>query len=296
MRKFEFFHFKKIKKKRSQFALYFGIVVAILLSPNPGTAKTIFYGVGNDGYFADVIGIESALSGVIGSDSFSSYTYSNLAGRDIFNSTVALKPFLTPEDTLIWYYSGHGHFFPDDLLEDETQSGSSALDSYDEALGLQGNSDWLSDDQLASALNNLADTTAGILTIADMCYAGGLVGGSSDLNTVPGLTFFGSSSELDLSYAFSSDPYSLFTDSLISGLANWSADSNSDGTLWASEWFQYSQIATVGSLEFQQPVFYGDDMIIASQMPTPVPLPGTVFLLGTGILSLLIRKRFENEK
>ena len=246
--------------------------------------------------FADVIGIESALSGVIGSDSFSSYTYSNLAGRDIFNSTVALKPFLTPEDTLIWYYSGHGHFFPDDLLEDETQSGSSALDSYDEALGLQGNSDWLSDDQLASALNNLADTTAGILTIADMCYAGGLVGGSSDLNTVPGLTFFGSSSELDLSYAFSSDPYSLFTDSLISGLANWSADSNSDGTLWASEWFRYSYDATVGSLEFQQPVFYGDDMIIASQMPTPVPLPGTVFLLGTGILSLLIRKRFENEK
>ena len=116
MRKFEFFHFKKIKKKRSQLALYFWIVVAILLSPNPGTAKTIFYGVGNDGYFADVIGIESALSGVIGSDSFSSYTYSNLAGRGIVNSTVALKPFLTPEDTLIWYYSGHGHFFPDDLL------------------------------------------------------------------------------------------------------------------------------------------------------------------------------------
>ena len=113
MQKFEFFHFKKM---RSQFALYFWIVAAILFLPNPGPAKTIFYGVGNDGYFADVIGIESALSGVIGSDSFSSYTYSNLAGRDIFNSTVALKPFLTPEDTLIWYYSGHGHFFPDDLL------------------------------------------------------------------------------------------------------------------------------------------------------------------------------------
>ena len=161
---------------------------------------------------------------------------------------------------------------------------------------MQGNSDWLSDDQLAGALNNLADTTAGILTIADMCYAGGLVGGIGDLNTVSGLTFFGSSSELGLSYAFSSDSYSLFTDSLISGLTSWSADSNSDGILWASEWFQYSHSATVGSLELQQPVFYGEDMIIASQMPTPVPLPGTVFLLGTGILSLWIRKRFENEK
>ncbi len=296
MRKIKFFHFKEIKKKRSQFALYFGIVVAILLSPNSGTAKTIFYGVGNDGYFEDVIGIESALSGAIGSDAFSSYTYSNLAGSDIYNSTVALKAFLHPDDTLIWYYSGHGHFFPDDFLGDETQSGTLALDSYDEALGLQGNSDWLSDDQLAGALNNLADTTAGILTIADMCYAGGLVGGSSDLNTVAGLTFFGSSSELDLSYAFSNDSYSLFTDSLINGLANWSADSDSDGTLWASEWFQYSYDGTVASFESQQPVFFGEDMIIASQTSTPVPLPGTAFLLGAGLLPLLIRKRFEKEK
>ena len=191
MRIIEYFHFKKM---RSQFALYFWIVAAILFLPTSCTAETIFYGVGNDGYFADVIGIESALSGAIGSDAFTSYTYSNLAGRDINDSTVALKPFLHPDDTLIWYYSGHGHFFPDDLLEDETQSGSLALDSYDEALGLQGNSNWLSDDQLAGALNILADTTADILTIADMCYVGGLVGGISDLNTVSGLTFFGSSS------------------------------------------------------------------------------------------------------
>jgi hypothetical protein len=161
---------------------------------------------------------------------------------------------------------------------------------------LQGNSDWLSDDQLAGALNRLADTTAGILAIADMCYAGGLVGGTADLNTVTGLTFFGSSSELDLSYAFSSDPYSLFTDSLINGLANWSADSDSDGNLWASEWFQYSYDFTVDSLGVQHPVYYGEDLMIASQTPAPVPIPGTVFLLGSGLLSLLIRRSPENEK
>ena len=196
----------RIKNKGLRFFFIYRIFVFILLWPNPGLARTIFYGVGNDGYFTDVIGIETALSGAIRLDAFSSYTYSNLAGSDIYNSTVALKPFLNPKDTLVWYYSGHGHFLPDDLLEDETQPGSSALDSYDEAVGLQGNSDWLSDDQLAGALNRLADTTAGILAIADMCYAGGLVGGTAGLNTVSGLTFFGSSSELDLSYAFSSDP------------------------------------------------------------------------------------------
>lgn len=59
---------------------------------------------------------------------------------------------------MVWYYSGHGHFFADDSLKDETRQGSSVLDEYDEAVGLQGNSDWLSDDELAGALHQLADT------------------------------------------------------------------------------------------------------------------------------------------
>ena len=278
-----------LRKKRIKFLLLLQVVVSILIFPDPGRAKTVFYGVGNDGYFSDVVGIETALTSAIGTDAFSSYTYSDLTGNDIYNSTVALQPFLTPGDTLIWYYSGHGNFFPDDSLGDETQSESSALDSYDEAMGLQGNSNWLRDDELAAALDYLADSTSGILTIADMCYAGGLVGGASDLNTVSGLSFFGSSSELELSYAFLSDSYSLFTDSLINGLANLTADSNDDGTLLASEWFQYSYDATVDSLVSQHPLFYGEDMIIASQAPTPVPLPGTAFLLGTGFFLLLIR-------
>ena len=293
MRIVEFFH---LKNKGLRFFLFSRIFIFILLWPNPGLAKTIFYGVGNDGYFTDVSGIETALSDSIGADRFSSFTYSNLAGTDIFNSTVALKPLLTPADTLVWYYSGHGGFFPDDVAGDETQSGSLALDSYDEAMGLQGNSDWLSDDKLATALDSLAGTTAGILTIVDMCYAGGLVGGTSDLNSVSGLTFFGSSSELEFSYFFSNDSYSLFTDSLISGLSNWTADSDNDGILMASEWFHYSYDATVASIDSQHPVFYGEDMMIASQTPTPVPLPGTIFLLGSGLLSLRLGRKFKKEK
>ena len=78
MQIFEFFHFKN---KCSQFILYFWIVVALLLFPHVGLAKTVFYGVGNDGYFSDVVGMGAALSDAIGSDAFTSYTYSNLAGR-----------------------------------------------------------------------------------------------------------------------------------------------------------------------------------------------------------------------
>ena len=192
MRIAEFFHFKK---KRVQFALTFWVVVALLSFPHAGLAKTVFYGVGNDGYFNDVIGLRTALSRSIGADEFSSYTYSNLSGSEIYNTTLALEPSLNRDDTLVWYYSGHGTFFRDDSFGDESRPGTFALDSYDEAIGLQGNSDLLSDDELATAMNSFSNTGASILTIVDMCYAGGFVGGTSDLNTISDLTFMGSSSD-----------------------------------------------------------------------------------------------------
>jgi hypothetical protein len=264
----------------------------MLSIPPVAVAKTVFYGVGNDGYFNDVVGIETALSRSIGADEFISYEYANLSGIDIYDTTVALRPFLNGNDTLIWYYSGHGGFISDDVLGDETRSGSTALDGYDEIIGLQGDSDWLTDDELAGALNSLANTASEILVIADMCFAGGLVGGADDLNTASGLTFFGSSSELEPPYSFTSDSYSLFTDSLINGLSNRAADSDSDGILLASEWFQYSYDLTVDSLGIQQPVYFGEDLMIASQTPAPVPIPGTAFLLATGLFSLWLRKEF----
>ena len=285
-----------LKVKNNSVLKYFGIFIVIFLFTNPGQAKTIFYGVGNDGYFADVTGLETALSLSIGADAFSSYTYSNLAGSEIYNSTVSLQPFLAPQDTLVWYYSGHGDFLPDDIAGDETQAGSQALDSYDEAIGLLGSGDRLTDDNLATALNSLAGTTNNILAIVDMCYAGGMIGGTSDLNTISNLTFFGSSTEQELSYSFANDPYSLFTSSLINGLTDWTADSDHDGILMASEWFQFSYTDTVGALGYQHPIFYGDDLIIASQPPAPVPIPGTIILLGSGMISLFIGKKFRKKQ
>ena len=266
----------------------------MLSIPSVGVAKTVFYGVGNDGYFNDVVGIETALSSSIGAGDFISYAYANLSGNDIYDTTLALSPFLTGNDTLVWYYSGHGGFIPDDVVGDETRSGSTALDSYDEVIGLQGDRDWLTDDELAGALNSLANTASDVLVIADMCYAGGLVGGTGDLDTASGLTFFGSSSELESSYSFTSDSYSLFTDSLIDGLSNFAADSDSDGILLASEWFQYSYDLTVDRLGIQQPVYFGEDLMIASQTTAPVPIPGTVFLLGPALFFLWRRRKFGN--
>ena len=282
--------YSNFKKRCLPFNLIFLAMAVMLSIPPVGVAKTVFYGVGNDGYFNDVVGIETALSRSIGVSDFISYAYANLSGNDIYDTTVALSPFLSGDDTLVWYYSGHGGYISDDAAGDETRSGSTALDSYDEVIGLQGDRDWLSDDELAGALNSLANTASEVLVIADMCYAGGLVGGTGDLDTASGLTFFGSSSELESSYSFTSDSYSLFTDSLINGLSNWAADSDSDGILLASEWFQYSYDQTVDSLGVQHPVYFGEDLMIASQ--TPVPIPGTVFLLAPGLFSLWLRKEF----
>lgn len=123
----------------------------------------------------------------------------------------------------------------------------------------------------------------------------GTIGGSADLNTVPGLTFFGSSTEYEDSYAYPypHDPYSLFSLSLISGMNHRNADTEMDGVLSAGEWFQYSYDHTVERISqdslFQHPVFLGDEDLIISRL-TPVPLPGTFSMMVMGLF-IIIRIR-----
>jgi hypothetical protein len=38
--------------------------------------------------------------------------------------------------------------------------------------------------------------------------------------------------------------------------------------------------------------YFGEDLMIASQTPAPVPIPGTAFLLATGLFTLWLRKEF----
>lgn len=265
-------------------------LLLLLSKPFAGHAATIFTGIGNDGFFSDVIGIFSTMQTSPSLKKISDqYLHEDLSGSSIASSISSLQSVLQPNDTLIWYYSGHGGWEYDGSDHDETATGSFAEDNYDETIGLLYGSDPISDDELGQAFLSLSSTGSRIVTIFDACYAGGFIGGANDLNMVPGLTFLGSSGELEDSYSYDDQPYSIFTQGLIDGLTGFSADFDGDGLLMASEWFEFASDYTLAGVGNQHPVFWGDDVLIADV--AAVPLPGAFWLLGGGLAGLFSLKR-----
>lgn len=267
-------------------------LICLLWRPPVCASATIFAGVGNDGYFRDLQGVYTTLNGVTPLNSGNSL-HENLPGSAIAESVLSLQSVLQPDDMLIWYYSGHGGWQYDGSEHDETATGSFAKDNYDESVGLLYGSDSLTDDELSQAFLSLSSTGSRIVTIFDACYAGGFIGGANDLNRVPGLTFLGSSGELEDSYSYDDQPYSIFTQGLIDGLIDFSADLDDDGLLMASEWFGFASDYTVGSVNNQHPVLWGADVLIAGV--SAVPLPGAFWLLGGGLAGLFSLKRKSND-
>lgn len=267
------------------------LLTAFLLFPVQADAYTFFAGVGNDGYITDVRGMYDALAGLPALGGLSdAYIHQNLDGPALFASITGMAPIIHPGDTLVWFYSGHGGWQYDGADHDETAGGSLALDGYDETIKLSYGASPVTDDRLAQAFLDLALTGATLITIFDACYAGGFVGGTHDLNSVAGLVFFGSSSELEDSYSYGEASYSIFTQGLINGLSAGAADRNGDSLIMAGEWFDYAYDYTVASVDGQHPVFYGNDVLISAI--SAVPLPGTLWLLGSAIVGLgLVKKR-----
>lgn len=270
------------------------ICLLLLFLSVPAYPSTWFAGTGNDGYTSDVHGIHSALGSHISDIAINNFIYENQSGTDIINSINALSSVINPGDILIWYYSGHASFMGDSNL-DETAIGSTAADNYDETLGLFNQNDQISDDDLANAFASLSSTGVTLLTIFDTCYAGGFIGGLSDLDSISNLTFLGSSTESEQSYAYNSEPYSIFTTGLILGLENLNADSNDSGSLFSQEWFDYSYDYTTGMVVNQHPVFYGDSgLVIASAYSVPIPGSGFLLISGWLVFYLLPKSNFDN--
>ncbi len=247
-------------------------------------AAVFFAGVGNDGFYQDVVGLQGSLDAT--GQLAGSFLYEDLSGSGIADSLLSLQEVVGAGDTLFWYYSGHGNWLADGDDWDETAAGSFAVDNLDETVGMQGSSDQLTDDQLASIFQSFASAGTQVVSIMDVCYAGGFIGGLDDLNSVANLVFLGSSGELEDSYRHSGSIHSIFTQGLIDALA---ADDN--GLLIAGMWFDAAYDYTVSQTSRQHPVFWGDSGFVVS--PVPVPIPGSMWLLLSGLLGICSIQRLR---
>ena len=252
-----------------------------VLGPVSAEADVWFLGVGNDGFFADVAGVHNAYTGSPNPHDTPIYSrlLSNRGGAAIRSDIDWLTTNTQPGDLAIFCYSGHGDRTYD-YSDDETIGWP--RNSSDETIGHSYS--WITDDQVTEALSGV-DPRASLVGIFDACYAGGMVGGREDLNTLPNVFVMMSSREDQVSYGGST--YSRFTEQLINGLGDGlPADINHDGTVTFDEWFGY-----VRSHVYGQTPQYVDAGALGSLPIVPVPEPGTVLVLVAGSCILLRQRR-----
>ena len=150
------------------------MVLIFVLVSMPAYSATWFAGTGNDGYINDVNGMFTALSNSPGLQeiTINNFISENQSGSDIQNNINNLNSIVQQGDLILWYYSGHGSF-TDDVNLDETAPGSTALDDYDETIGLL-NYDQITDDNLAfandSGSGNL-EKSSGVTRLTDLSVA-----------------------------------------------------------------------------------------------------------------------------
>lgn len=250
-----------------------------LVSAAPVYSASWFSGIGNDGYLNDVTGLYNILRKTPGWDDISDNHFigTDLSGSKITDSISSLASRMLPGDRLFWYYSGHGSYVSD-ADNDESAPGATALNTWDETIGLRNDMHPLTDDGLAAAFQPISDKDIHIISVLDTCYAGGFVGGAGDVNSVPHIVFMGSSAENQESYSYSGEPYSIFTQGLMTGLEVFNASSEPGKILTALAWFDAANSSTLARNLDQNPVFHGNPETIISAVHA-VPVPGSAYLL-----------------
>lgn len=194
-----------------------------------------FLGVGNDEFKIDVYGMAYGLDRLAGERgaSLQSSLRFDRGGADILADIGWLAANADRGDVAMFYYSGHGDWAYDDSGEERA---GWTDDPADETIGRRR--DWCTDDELAAALGAVAPDVP-VVAIFDACYAGGMVGGASDLNTLDEALVMMSSGEMEDSWT--DDTYGVFSTGLIEGIApGLPADADYDGAITYGEWFDYA--------------------------------------------------------
>jgi len=256
-------------------------LIVSLVVVSVASADIWFLGVGNDGYYTDVSGVCNAYARLPNPHEtpIHSRLLSNHGGSTILSDIGWLGANACPGDLAIFYYSGHGGTTYDYNYDEVT---SWPRNSSDETIGRSYS--WVTDDQVADAIGGINQAVP-VVAIFDSCYAGGMVGGREDLNSLANVFVMMSSREDQVSYGGST--YSRFTEQLINGLGyGIPADASRDGTVTLTEWFDYAR----GHVYGQTPQYFDADTF-GSLPLVPVPEPGMVFLLAAGGCALLHRRR-----
>lgn len=250
------------------------------LTGSLASADFWFLGVGNDGYINDVDGIYNSLMQTPNwqSSTVHERRYTNRTGSQIVGD-LAWFSNAQEDDVAIFYYSGHGSFSSDSSGEE--MSGW-ALDSFDETIGHGSN--FCTDDSIANALSAVNPAVT-LVTIFDTCYAGGMVGGTQDLNTLPNVFAMLSSSEDQVSYG--GDPLSNFTDLLVQGITGpWPADSDENGIVTLNEWFYFAGDRIVD----QTPINF-DAADFGSTPIASVPEPTSMLIMLSSMVCVTFMRR-----
>ena len=253
-------------------------IIISMLTVSTVQADMWFLGVGNDGYYTDVSGLRNALQSAPNPHGTPIHfrTYSNHGGSSILSDITWLADNAGPGDMAYFFYSGHGG--TGSWSYDERNG--SARNSYNETIGRSYS--MVSDDQVAAALSAI-DSRVPVVAIFDSCYAGGMTGGTDDLDSLPNTFVMMSSREDEFSYG--SYPYSRFTNQLIRGIgSSLPADTNDNGTITLDEWISYARNSVYG----QSPEYFDAGNFGALPIVTPEPVTASLLALG-GCVTLLRR-------
>lgn len=223
-------------------------------------------------------------------------TGSQATKANIRNAIYQLSQKASPDDLVIFFYSGHGGPMSQDFFAvDEDDGVDELITAYDTTV--YGGINTISDDELQTWFNNVQSQNT--VFIINSCFNGGIAKSGSpqsmntsiqlnennegevskdfqrDINTAKYLVLMASS---DDEYSWTTQEGSFFPHFFVEGLQSASADTDADSWISLEEAFWYAKPRTTAIMSSQHPTIFDgnpyaeiDIVPIISPAPTPIP-------------------------
>ena|GEM_PF-3791361 len=199
----------------------------------------------------------------------------DLTGAEILTELNKFKDKLKPGDTLVFFFSGHGSTVKDNDKDEQLPDAK----TEDDEVMVGKNNTFVTDDQLAEKLKEIAVDSVTTMVILDSCASGGMWGGKGDLNTVKNIYLLASIDEVTLRCGLFD-----FTKVLSEGLKG-DADSNNDGKITMEEIFKYIDDKHE---QGEKPILFKSVDEKHERPIAIVPEPSTLLLIGSGLAGIFV--------